>query len=217
MLLWPAWLCTLQGKAASRKVQLDNAFLLQTFLANSRDLVKGCTYNQRWYVFIYTSILLHTCLPEAGMGIWDSVCLVLWWTSKRCAGSRGHDGEASRDTGGNWCQEWKVGTHVRYIVAQKGLWSIIFYRFDHLASLAKQVSPSRDRGGEEVLERAQQLMTERQALKDAWEKRNKKLKQCCELQVLDNSMPTTCIFHKNYLPWYLNPQHMGYQTYALPT
>ena len=30
----------MQDKAASRKVQLDNAFLLQTFLANSRDLVR---------------------------------------------------------------------------------------------------------------------------------------------------------------------------------
>ena len=29
----------LQGKAASRKVQLENAFLLQTFLANSKELV----------------------------------------------------------------------------------------------------------------------------------------------------------------------------------
>lgn len=74
--------------------------------------------------------------------------------------------------------------------------SPLVHRFDHLASLSKQVSPSRDRGGEEVLERAQQLVTERQALKEAWEKRNKKLKQCCELQVLDNSMSSSCIFHE---------------------
>ena len=60
----------------------------------------------------------------------------------------------------------------------------LLIRFDHMASLSKQVSPSR--GGEEVQERALQLVTERQALREAWEKRNKKLKQCCELQVLDN-------------------------------
>ena len=58
-----------------------------------------------------------------------------------------------------------------------------------MASLAKQVSPSQrvsaasDIGGRDVQERAQQLVTERQALREAWEKRNKKLKQCCELQV----------------------------------
>ena len=44
-------------------------------------------------------------------------------------------------------------------------------------------SAAADIGGGEVQERAQQLVTERQALREAWEKRNKKLKQCCELQV----------------------------------
>ena len=61
-----------------------------------------------------------------------------------------------------------------------------------MASLTKQLSPSRGRatlggggGGweEEVQERAQHLVTERQALREVWEKRNRKLKQCCELQV----------------------------------
>ena len=57
-----------------------------------------------------------------------------------------------------------------------------------MASLAKQLSPSRGRatlggGEEEVQERAQHLVTERQALREVWEKRNRKLKQCCELQV----------------------------------
>ena len=68
-----------------------------------------------------------------------------------------------------------------------------------MASLAKQLSPSRGRatlgggggggGEEEVQERAQHLMTERQALREVWEKRNRKLKQCCELQVY----PHTCL------------------------
>ena len=64
-----------------------------------------------------------------------------------------------------------------------------------MASLAKQLSPSRGRppiagvvvgaagGEEEVQERAHQLVTEREALREMWEKRNRKLKQCCELQV----------------------------------
>ena len=34
-----------QAKAASRKVQLDNAFLLQTFLANSKELVSSTPLN----------------------------------------------------------------------------------------------------------------------------------------------------------------------------
>ena len=37
-----------QVKAASRKSQLDNAFMLQTFLADSRDLVSLILYMCTW-------------------------------------------------------------------------------------------------------------------------------------------------------------------------
>ena len=77
-------------------------------------------------------------------------------------------------------------------------------RFDHLVSLSKKVSPSGrggvpprlggvgGGGGEEVQERAQQLVTERQALRESLEKRNKKLRQCCELQVCPRPFVKHC-------------------------
>ncbi len=44
-------------------------------------------------------------------------------------------------------------------------------------------SPRPKSGGSEVGGRLRQLTQERAALKEAWEKRNKQLKQCSELQV----------------------------------
>ncbi len=59
------------------------------------------------------------------------------------------------------------------------------FRFDQLLSLGKRVgaTPRPKSGGSEVGGRLRQLTQERAALKESWEKRNKQLKQCSELQV----------------------------------
>ena len=55
-------------------------------------------------------------------------------------------------------------------------------RFDHLQSLGKRLSSSL-RGSGEVGERMKQLGQERVTLREAWEGRNKQLKQSSELQL----------------------------------
>ena len=58
-------------------------------------------------------------------------------------------------------------------------------RFDQLQSLGKKVSSSASSQGmgEKIAERMRQLTTERANLKESWERRNKQLKQCSDLQV----------------------------------
>ncbi len=62
---------------------------------------------------------------------------------------------------------------------------LISCRFDQLQSLGKTVSSSVSSQTTEtiVAERMRQLTTERASLKESWEKRNKQLKQCSELQL----------------------------------
>ena len=64
---------------------------------------------------------------------------------------------------------------------------LVTTRFDHLQSLGKRVSSS-SRAEGDVRERMKQLTMERAALRDAWEKRSKQLKQCSELQVCKDTL-----------------------------
>lgn len=59
------------------------------------------------------------------------------------------------------------------------------HRFDQLLSLGKQVSSRSSSGSNSdlVQEKMRLLSQERESLREAWEKRNKELKQCSELQV----------------------------------
>lgn len=58
-------------------------------------------------------------------------------------------------------------------------------RFDQLQSLGKKVASSASSQSIEttVADRMRQLTTERATLKESWERRNKQLKQCSELQL----------------------------------
>ena len=58
-----------------------------------------------------------------------------------------------------------------------------FTRFDSLLSLGKKLLPSCP-SSPEVKEKMKQLSQERTAVKEAWENRNKLLKQCTDLQVI---------------------------------
>lgn len=63
---------------------------------------------------------------------------------------------------------------------------MVIYRFDELLSkLGKKVlsSASTESTADTVKESMQKLVTERASLKEMWEKRNKQLKQCGELQM----------------------------------
>ena len=62
--------------------------------------------------------------------------------------------------------------------------SFNLYRFDQLQSLGKRVaSNASTKNNEELVqERMRQLTQDREALREAWEKRSKQLKQCSELQ-----------------------------------
>jgi len=77
--------------------------------------------------------------------------------------------------------------------------SCTFARFDSLLSLGKKLLPSCP-SSPEVKERMKQLSQERAAVKEAWENRNKLLKQCTDLQVimlcnvLDNFVAESFIF-----------------------
>jgi hypothetical protein len=61
----------------------------------------------------------------------------------------------------------------------------LYLRFDQLLSLGKTVSSSVSSQANEsaVDDRMHQLTNERASLKDSWERRNKQLKQCSELQL----------------------------------
>ena len=65
----------IQVKAANRKAQLDNAFKLQTFLADSRDLVGKLTFNPNYLVNFQLFPLC--CAVE--VGIRDMHPIILWW------------------------------------------------------------------------------------------------------------------------------------------
>lgn len=56
-------------------------------------------------------------------------------------------------------------------------------RFEQLLSLGKRVSSRPGSHNERVEERMRGVATQREALREAWERRNKELKQCSELQV----------------------------------
>ena len=67
-------------------------------------------------------------------------------------------------------------------VNQMNTFIFFIYSFDQLQSLGKRVSSS-ERSGEEVRERIRRLSQERVAVRESWERRNKVLKQCFELQL----------------------------------
>ena len=71
---------------------------------------------------------------------------------------------------------------------------LVTTRFDHLQSLGKRVSSS-SRAEGDVRERMKQLTMERAALRDAWEKRSKQLKQCSELQVCKDTFNQVPVIH----------------------
>ncbi len=56
-------------------------------------------------------------------------------------------------------------------------------RFEQLLSLGKRVSSRPGPHNEKVEERMRIVATHREELREAWERRNKELKQCSELQV----------------------------------
>lgn len=62
--------------------------------------------------------------------------------------------------------------------------SLNLCRFDQLQSLGKRVASNASTKNNEdlVQERMRQLTQDREALREAWEKRSKQLKQCSELQ-----------------------------------
>ncbi len=62
---------------------------------------------------------------------------------------------------------------------------LYLHRFDQLQSLGKTVasSVSTQTNDAMVAERMRQLTKERASLKETWERRNKQLKQCSELQL----------------------------------
>ena len=59
------------------------------------------------------------------------------------------------------------------------------FRFDQLQSLGKKVASSASSQTVEtkIADRMRQLTTERASLRESWERRNKQLKQCSELQL----------------------------------
>ena len=59
------------------------------------------------------------------------------------------------------------------------------HRFDQLQSLGKRVASSSPSQANEaaVADRMRQLTSERANLRELWERRNRQLKQCCELQL----------------------------------
>ena len=65
------------------------------------------------------------------------------------------------------------------------------HRFDQLLSLGKRVSSRPGPHTERVEEQMRGVASQRESLREAWEKRNKELKQCSELQVSGSTHPHT--------------------------
>ena len=71
------------------------------------------------------------------------------------------------------------------LLASLNVLCLHFSRFEQLLSLGKRVSsPSSNQSSADLIkERSRELTQDKVAVKEAWEKRSKQLKQCSELQL----------------------------------